>query len=70
MVAGWFDRPEKEILGHPHELIQLLFGSPSGQLTKIIGMNSNCGLRRMASWLLKLEIPCSRNERVHHTGTR
>jgi hypothetical protein len=34
MVAGWFDRPEKEILGHPHELIQLLFGWPSGQLTK------------------------------------
>lgn len=34
MVAGWFDRPEKEIQGHPHELIQLLFGSPSGQLTK------------------------------------
>jgi hypothetical protein len=34
MVAGWFDRPEKEILGHPHELIQLLFVWPSGQLTK------------------------------------
>jgi hypothetical protein len=72
MVAGWFDRAEKEILGHPHELILLLFGSPSGQLTKDYRdeFHSNCGLRRMASWLLKLEIPCSRNERVNHPGTR
>jgi hypothetical protein len=55
-------------MGHPHELIKLLFGSHSGQLTKerIIRINSNCGLRRVASLLLKMEIPYSRNERVHH----
>uniref|UniRef100_A0A0E0BQY4 Cytochrome c oxidase subunit 3 n=3 Tax=Oryza TaxID=4527 RepID=A0A0E0BQY4_9ORYZ len=42
-----------------------------GQLTKDYRdeFHSNCGLRRMASWLLKLEIPCSRNERVNHPGT-